>query len=111
MIYYKLNGVSVITDAKFVSSHHNSKGLSKVLFERYSAERREHTKINVALLNNPTEQYNRLTDNFDENSARNVKQVSNMQHAYHNLANMLDHQLCIANIRLDVVRYIIQHPT
>ena len=91
MIYYKPDGVSVIADAKLVSPHCNSKGLSKVSFEHHSAERWKCTKINIALLNNPTEQYDRLTDNFDENPARNVKQVSNMQHAYRNPANMLDH--------------------
>ncbi len=60
-------------------------------------------------MNNPNEQYNRLADNFDENPARNVKQVSNMQHAYYNPANMLNHQMRLATVCPDVIRYIRQY--
>jgi hypothetical protein len=109
MVYYKLEGVSIITNATLVSSHKNSKSSSKVPYEHHSNERCERTRIKVAFLNNSNEQYNCLADNFDENPARNVKQVSNMQHAYQNPANMLDHQMRLATVRSDIIRYIRQH--
>jgi hypothetical protein len=82
MVYYKPEGVSIIADATLVSSHKNFKSSLKVPYERHSNECCKRTRIKVASLNNSNEQYNCLADNFDENPARNVKQVSNMQHAY-----------------------------
>jgi hypothetical protein len=111
MVYYKPQSVSIIANATLVSPHKNSKSSSKVPYERHSNERRERTKIKVTSLNNLNEQYNYLADNFDENPVRNVKQVSNMQHAYRDPANMLDHQMRLATVRPDVIRYIRQHPT
>ena len=78
MIYYRPIGVDVVADPKLVSLHCNSKS-SIVPYEGYSNERCERLKINVAASRNPNKQYERLTDKFDENPARNVKQISNMQ--------------------------------
>jgi hypothetical protein len=111
MVYYKPEGVSIIVDVTLVSLYKNSKSSSKVPYKRHSNERCERTRIKVASLNNPNEQYDCLADNFDENPARNVKQVSNMQHAYQDPANMLDHQMRLATVRPDVIRYIKQHLT
>jgi hypothetical protein len=111
MVYYKLEGVSIITNATLVSSHKNSKSSSKVPYERHSNEHCEQTRIKVASLNNSNKQYNCLADNFDENPVRNVKQVSNMQHAYQDPTNMLNHQMRLATVRPDVIWYIRQHLT
>ncbi len=62
-------------------------------------------------MNNLNEQYDRLANNFNKNPVRNVKQVFNLQHVYHDPANMLNHQMRLATVCSDVIRYIRQHPT
>ena len=97
MVYYKPSDVNIVADAALVSPHRNSKKSVKA-YKRHSNEQHKRTKINVASLNNPNAQFDYLADKFDHNPARNPKQISNMQYAYHNPANMLDHQLRLANI-------------
>ena len=97
MVYYKPSNVNIVADAALVSPHRNSKKSVKA-YERHSNEQRERTKINVASLNNPNVQFDHLADKFNNNPARNPKQISNMQYAYRDPANMLDHQLRLANI-------------
>jgi hypothetical protein len=52
MVYYKLEGVSIIADAILVSSHKNFKSSLKVPYKCYNNERRKQTRIKVAFLNN-----------------------------------------------------------
>jgi hypothetical protein len=111
MLYYKLEGVSIITDATLVLPHKNSKSLLKIPYERHCNECCKRTRIKVTSLNNLNKQYNHLADNFDENPARNVKQVSNMQYEYRDPVNMLNHQIRLATVCPDVIRYIKQHST
>jgi hypothetical protein len=109
MIYYKLEGFFIIANAILVLSHKHSKISSKIPYKHHSNKHCKRTKIKIAFLNNLNEQYNCLADNFDENPVRNVKQVFNMQYAYYNPANMLNHQIRLTTVCLDVIRYIRQH--